>query len=186
MPGTIRLGAVLALLAAAVALPGCGSDEVSGEIPAENAANLNTTLASVRAEIDAGCTDPEQAQDQAQAFVDQVNLLPQASGEVKQELQEAADHLRTLVESECATTEEPGTTPDTTPTTDTDTTPTDTTPTETTPTDTTPTDTTPTETTPTDQTPPPSDGDGGGPPSDGGNGGTGGTGGTGGPGDDDE
>ena len=76
MPGTIRLGALLALLAVAVALSGCGSDEVSGEIPADNADELNSALADVRAEIEAGCTDPDQAREQAQAFVDEVNDSP--------------------------------------------------------------------------------------------------------------
>ena len=99
MPGTIRLGALLALLAVAMALPGCGSDEVSGEIPADNAADLKSALADVRLEIEAGCTDPDQAREQAQAFVDEVNRLPaDPSGELKTELQEAADHLRNLVD----------------------------------------------------------------------------------------
>jgi hypothetical protein len=179
MPGTIRLGALLALLAVAMALPGCGSDEVSGEIPADNAADLKSALADVRLEIEAGCTDPDQAREQAQAFVDEVNRLPaDPSGELKTELQEAADHLRNLVDSECASTEPPTTTQSTAATTDASTTTSsteDTTTTEPTTTDTTATDTT----TSTDDAPPPGDGHGNGP-------GDGGTGGTGGPSDGDD
>ena len=174
MPGTIRLGAVLALLAAAVALPGCGSDEISGEIPPGNATDLNSALASLSEEVATGCTDPGQAQDLAQAFVTQVNLLPQDSGEVKQELQEAANHLRLLVEEECASTEPTTTTQSTAPATSSSSTETSTTETSTTETSTTETSTG--TTTGTDEPP---QGNGNGPP-DGvppGNGGTGGTGG---------
>ena len=176
MPGTIRLGALLALLAAAVALPGCGSDEVSGEIEPGDATELNNALAGVRAEIEAGCTDLEQARDQAQAFLNQVNELPQEpTGEVKGELQEAALRLRTLVESECTPTESPTTTPSSTTTPPTTTEPTTTEPT-----------TTTESSTPTEEPPAPGNGNGNGPPGgeppgngppdDGGTGGTGGTG----------
>jgi hypothetical protein len=174
MPGTIRLGALLALLAAAVALPGCGSDEISGEIPPDDATRLNKALDGVGATIE---TDCDQAQEYAQDFVDEVNLLPQdPSGELKGELQDAGNHLRTLVESECASTEPPTTPPATSSTASTTTTSS----TEDTTTADTTTTTTDTTTTPTDETQPP--GNGNGPPGGGPPGQDGGTGGTGGPG----
>jgi hypothetical protein len=173
MPGTIRLGALLALLAAAVALPGCGSDEISGEIPAENVPTLNAALEGVSTTIE---TDCDQAQAYAQDFVDAVNELPQdPTGEVKTELQSAGDHLRTLVETECPATDTPQTTQDTTDATTTDTADTTTDTATTDATTTTTTDTT-TDTTTTDQTQPPDGNDGDGPPNDGGTGGTGGPG----------
>jgi len=177
MPGTNRLPPFLALLFVLAALSGCGSDEISGEIPPDDAAELKSALAGVRAEIEAGCTDPDQAQAQAQAFVNAVNALPEdPSAGLKPELQDAADHLRTLVDSECASTEPPTTTQSTTPTTPTTSAETSTSDTSTTETSTTSTSTT----TSTDEPPPP--GNGNGPPGDGppgppGDGGTGGTGG---------
>lgn len=173
MPGTKRLAASLALLAAVAALSGCGSDEVSGEIPAEDALALNEALDGVSASIEADC---DQAQEYAQDFVDAVNELPQdPSGELKPELQNAGDHLRTLVATECAA-EPPATTQSTTTTTTS--TPTETSTTETSTTDTSTTETSTSTTTSTDETTPPGNGNGGGPPDGGppGNDGTGGTG----------
>lgn len=175
MPGTIRLGALLALLAVAVALSGCGSDEVSGEIPADRAPALTAALDGVSRTIE---TDCDQAQVHAQDFIDAVNDLPaDPSGEVKAELQDAGDHLRTLVESECASTEPDTTTPTTSSTAPTSTASTS----STTDTTTTETSTTTTSSTSTDDVPP--DGNGNGPPNGVPPGQDGGTGGTGGPGD---
>ncbi|MEK6326611.1 MAG: hypothetical protein AABM66_03670 [Actinomycetota bacterium] len=173
MPGTKRLGALLALVAAVVAVSGCGSDEISGEIPTENATRLNAALAGVRTAVDSGPTGCQQAADQTDLFVYEVNRLPaDPSAELKAELQAAGDHLRALVDNECALTEPPTTTSITTSTTSTSTPST----TETSTTDTSTTDTT---TTSTDQTQPPGNGNGNGPPGgvppgqDGGTGGTG-------------
>ena len=181
MPGTNRLRALLALLAAAVALSGCGSDEISGEIPELNARDLKAALAAVRAGIEANPPHCDTAASQADEFVHQVNLLPADVAEVKTELQGAGANLRTLVDAECTTTDTSQTTQTTTPTTPT-TTPSTTEPTTT---DTTTTDTTSTTSTTTDEPPSPGDGSGGG-PSGGGGGTDGGTGGTGGGGTGDE
>jgi hypothetical protein len=180
MPGTNRLRALLGLLAAVAALSGCGSDEISGEIPQENAADLNDALAAVRTATEESPPDCGGAAVGAKQFVDAVNALPaDPAAELKAELQDAGENLRTLVEQQCAATEPTGpsgTQPqETSPTTSTTTT---TTPTTTDTTDTTDTTTTGT-TTSTDETQPPGDGNGGGPPGGGppGDGGTGGTGG---------
>jgi hypothetical protein len=168
MPGTNRLRALLALLAAVAALSGCGSDEISGEIPPDNAARLNAALGGVSSAV--ASQNCEEALSQADQFVAEVNDLPiEAGEELKAELRSAGDHLSTLVSDECPSTgtTEPTTEPTTTePTTTEPTTTTTTTTTEpTTTTDETQTTTTTDETTP--------DGNGGSP----GNGGTGGTGG---------
>lgn len=176
MPGTIRLGALLALLAVAVALSGCGSDEVSGEIPQDQAAELNSTLAAVSDDIAAqNCED---AASGAEQFVAQVNDLPMEAGtELKAELREAGEHLGLLVSEECVSTEPSGTTQNTSST------PPTSTPTESSTTESSTTETSTTTTTSTEDAPPPGNGNGppgGGPP------GNGGTGGTGGPGDGDD
>jgi hypothetical protein len=181
MPGTNTLRALLALFAVTAALSGCGSDEINGEIPPDNATRLKDALDGVRSEIES--SDCDAAASRADRFIDEVNLLPLDAGEeLKTELRNAGINLRTLVDNQCAVTEPPPTTQDTT---------TDPTTTETTSatTDTTTTDTT-TDTTTTDEQPPPGNGNGNGPPGgvppgngppDGGtDGGTGGTGGGGG------
>ncbi len=168
MPGTKRLGALLALLAAVVAVSGCGSDELSGEIPQENAIALNAALRAVNGAV--ALQNCDEANTAADGFVAEVNALPADAGEeLKAELRAAGENLRTLVDTECDSTE-PTTTQSTTEPTTTDTT-TEPTTTDTTTTDTT-TEPTTTDTTTTDQTRPPGDGDGGGS----GDGGTGGTG----------
>jgi hypothetical protein len=177
MPGTNTLRALLALFAATAALSGCGSDEISGEIPPENAGALKAALDGVRSEIES--SDCDAAASEADQFIDQVNLLPLDAGEeLKTELRNAGINLRTLVDNQCTVTEPPPTTQETT----TDTTTPDTTSSTT---DTTTTDTT--DTTTTEEQPPPGNGNGNGPPGgvppgngppDGGtDGGTGGTGG---------
>jgi hypothetical protein len=169
MPGIIRLPPLLAFLAVIAVLSGCGSDEISGEIPPENATALNSALRAVNGAVALqNCNEASAAADE---FVAEVNLLPlDAGAELKAELRRAGDNLRTLVSDECPTTVEPGTTQSTTEPTTTDTT-TEPTTTDTTTTDSTTTDTT---TTSTDETQPPGNGNGGGPPGDGGTGGTGG------------
>ena len=174
MPGTNRLRALLALLAAAVALSGCGSDELSGEIPEQNALALKAALTAVRAEIEGNPPNCDTAASQADEFVHQVNLLPADVAEVKTELQGAGANLRTLVDAECPTTD----TSQTTPTTSTTTSPTTSSTTTSSTTTSSTTDTTSTDTT-TEEPPPPGNGDGSGSSGDGGgtDGGTGGTGG---------
>lgn len=172
MPGITRLPPLLVLLAILAVLPGCGSDDISGEIPQVNATALNQALDGVSSAIATG--NCEAAASQAEAFDSAVNRLPaDPSADLKPELQDAADNLRTLVDTECVSTEttlptstqqETSSTSSTTPTTTSSTEETDTTST---------TDTT----TSTGETAPPANGQGpggGGPPGQGGTGGTGG------------
>jgi hypothetical protein len=145
---------LLAVLAVLATLSGCGSGEISGEIPQENAQDLNAALEDVRTAVESGpqgCTEADSAADQ---FVDEVNALPaDPAAELKAELQAAAHNLRTLVDNQCASTGTPDTTsPTTTPTTE--------------PTTTEPTTTEPTTTEPTTEEPPPP-GNGNGPPGNG-------------------
>ncbi|HXE98844.1 MAG TPA: hypothetical protein VN458_00700 [Solirubrobacterales bacterium] len=176
MPGITKLPSLLALLAILAVLPGCGSDEISGEIPPANATVLNDALDGVSTAI--ADQDCETAASRADEFVNAVNALPaNPSADLKPELQAAGDNLRTLVSDECATTEptqpthtQQPTTSSTTSTTTSSTEETDTTTTST--------------TTSTDETEPPGNGQGqgpgsGGPPGQGTDGGTGDTGGTG-------
>jgi hypothetical protein len=181
MPGTNRLPPLLALLFVLAALSGCGSgDDISGEIPQENAADLNNALAAVRTATEASPPDCGDAAVGAKQFVDAVNALPaDPAAELKTELQVAGDNLRTLVDAQCPATAPSGTTgtqPDTTTTTEE--TETATTTDETAPTETT---TTTEETTTTGDEngggPPGGGPPGGGPPGGGTDGGTGGTGG---------
>jgi hypothetical protein len=166
---------LLALLFVLAALSGCGSDEISGEIPQDNAAELNAALADVRAATESTPPDCEDAASGAEQFVDAVNLLPaDPTDELKAELQAAGDNLRTLVDNKCAATEPTGPTGTQTQETSSTSTTSSTTSSTTDTTDTTTTDTT----TSTDETHPQGNGNGppgGGPPGqDGGTGGTGG------------
>jgi hypothetical protein len=175
MPGTNGLSPLLALLFVLAALSGCGSDEISGEIPAADAAELNAALAAVRTATESSPPQCEDATLGAKRFVDAVNALPaDPAAELKAELQGAGENLRTLVDQQCAATEptEPSSTQpqETSSTTSTTTTSSSTTE----PTDTT---TTTSTTSSTDQTQPPGNGTGGGPQGGGTDGGTGGTGG---------
>ena len=179
MPGITRLPsllALLALLAILAVLPGCGSDEISGEIPLNNANQLNAALDGVSNAI--ASQNCEAATAQAEEFVNAVNALPaDPAADLKPELQAAGNNLRTLVSDECTTTEPTQQTstqqPETSSTTSTTSSSTE-------ETDTTTTSTT----TSTDETEPPGNGQGqgpsgGGPPGQGTDGGTGDTGGTG-------
>ena len=168
---------MLALLFVLAALSGCGSDEISGEIPQANADELNASLDEVRTAVESSppqCTTAKSAADQ---FVADVNALPADAGsELKDALRDAGDNLRVLVDEQCAST---GTTDTATSTTTTPTTSsTSTTSSTTTPTTTHTTDTTSTTSTTTEEQPPPGNGNAGGPPGNGGgaDGGTGGTG----------
>jgi len=176
MPGTNRLPPFLALLFVLAALSACGSDEIDGEIPPDNAVELNASLDDVRAAVESSqdCATAESAADQ---FVAAVNDLPATAGaDLKEALQEAGGNLRVLVDQQCASTGATvpsGPEPTSSSTTSSETTTTSST------TDTTSTTTT---TTSTDETQPQGNGNGGGPPGPSGNGppGNGGTGGTGG------
>jgi hypothetical protein len=175
MPGTNRLPPLLALLFVLAALSGCGSDEISGEIPPDNATELNAALDAVRIATESSPPDCEGAALGAKQFVDAVNGLPaDPAAELKAELQDAGENLRTLVDQQCAATEPTGPSGTQSQETSSTTTTTDET---TTTTDETSTTTDETSTT-TDEQPPPGNGNGGGPPGGGGtDGGTGGTGG---------
>lgn len=96
MPGILRnavLGAV-----AATAIAGCGSDD--GTIPPNDAENLINRLDVIESHVqDQNC---DQAQAQADGFRDEVNLLPASvDDEVKRGLQQVADQLVELAESDC-------------------------------------------------------------------------------------
>jgi len=174
MPGTNGLTPLLALLFVLAALSGCGSDEISGEIPASDAARLNAALERVSAAVESGPQGCTTAASEADQFVEEVNALPaDPAAELKGELQAAGKNLRTLVDQQCATTEPTGTQPQETSSTTSSTTTSSST-TETTDT------TTGTTTSSTEETQPPGNGNGNGPPGGGPpGGGTDGTGGTG-------
>ncbi len=167
---------MLALLFVLAALPGCGSDEIDGEIPALNAQELNASLEELRAAVESGPAGCATAELNADQFVDDVNALPADAGtDLKTALREAGDNLRGLVDEQCASTGATGPSgPRSTSSSTTSSEPTTTSST----TDTTTTTTTDETTTTTDETPPRGNGNGNGPPDGGGtDGGTGGTGG---------
>jgi hypothetical protein len=163
------LAFAVALLAAAIAVTGCGGDDKGKGIPAATATALNTQLDGVKARLAQGsagaCRDILDAPDSRGPNKKNVeNLIDEmpddVDSDVKSALEDSFDHLWDLVQQECddkASKQDTNTTPA-------DTTPTNTTPTDTTPTDTTPTDTTPTDTTSTspDEAPLPNDGNGNG------------------------
>jgi hypothetical protein len=168
----------LALVAAAVAVTGCGGDEEGKGIPAATASALGQQLDGVQQRIDEGsagaCRDileaPNERGPNKQKVEELIDSLPDdVDSDVRSALEDSFDRLWDLVQQECddkASKEEDEKKTDTTPTkTQEETTPTETTPTETTPTETTPTETTP----PSEEELPPGEGDG--------NGGGGGTGG---------
>jgi hypothetical protein len=156
----------LALVAACLAVAGCGGNDNGSPIPAATARSLDAQLDGVQARIDQGsegaCKDilegprgpnKQQVQDLIESLPDSVDA------DVRSALQDSFDNLWDVVQQECddkASKTETNTTTTETPT---NTTPTDTTPTDTTPTDTTPTDTTTTPTAP-DEAPLPNDGTG--------------------------
>ena len=100
MPGSLRnavLGAV-----AATAIAGCGSDD--GTIPPDNASNLISQLDAIESNFEN--QECEQALDHAETFKSNVNLLPASvEDEVKEGLQQTADRLVNLAESDCETPE---------------------------------------------------------------------------------
>jgi hypothetical protein len=103
MPGTNRLCAPLGLVAAVVALSGCGSSDVGGEIPQADAAQLNASLDAVNSAI--ASNDCATASAQADAFVQMVNDLPASAGtELKDALRNAGENLEGLVADQCSTT----------------------------------------------------------------------------------
>jgi cobalamin biosynthesis protein CobT len=100
MPGRTQI-TLLACLCAAV-LAGCGSDE-EGTIPQDNSAQLIDRLDAVEERVAAG--DCESAQQQADAFVAEVNELPaEVDDEVKGGLQDGADRLVELSNDQCEDT----------------------------------------------------------------------------------
>jgi hypothetical protein len=148
----------VAALSCAAALAGCGSNGITGEIPAPNAQELNSDLEQVRTALaNKDCQGAPSAADQ---FVAQVNELPAEAGEeLKSALRDAGRNLTTLVNQTCASTGTSPTEPETTsePTTES--------PTES---DTTPTTTSTSSTPTTDETETQPNGNGGEPPGQGG------------------
>jgi outer membrane murein-binding lipoprotein Lpp len=119
MPGTTRLPALLALVAAVAALSGCGSDdEIGGQVPPANADQLTAALNAVRSDVEAGQCDA--AASEARAFVEAVNGLPvTATAELKDALRDAGGNLQQLVSEECPATGATGPTGEQTTTADT-------------------------------------------------------------------
>jgi uncharacterized membrane protein YgcG len=154
MLGQKRLAGALAVAAIAVAISACGSSD-SKSIPQEDADQLLSALTAVQTAIDN--RECEQAQEQAQNFVQAVNALPETVGtEDKETLRTAGENLEELAADPNQCKPEPiGTTdvPDTTSSTTSI------------PPETTETTTSSTTTTTTSSEPPPTD-SGGGPPTD--------------------
>ena len=102
MPGRAQITLLAGLCAAAIA--GCGSDE-AGTIPAQNSEQLTSLLDAIESDVATG--DCDLAQQHAQEFVDNVNLLSaDVDREVKGALQEAGARLSELSTdpSQCETT----------------------------------------------------------------------------------
>jgi hypothetical protein len=156
---------VLALVAASVAVAGCGGDEEGKPIPATTAAGLQAQLENIQGRIDQGsegaCKDilggpRDPNKEQVEQLID--SMPDDVDSDVRSALQDSFDHLWDLVQQECddkAPKEQTNTAPAETQTEET-------TPTET-ETETEPAETE-TETTPTspDEAPLPNDGDGNG------------------------
>jgi hypothetical protein len=154
MPGFSRLAGLLVLAGFVAALAGCGSDDISGTIPADSATQLNAQLETVSRDVQAGdCTGATSA---ASEFGDIVDGLPAEAGtELKDALRTAGNNLEGLVSTQCAPTGATGETRSQ-PTTSTSTSTT-----EPPPTTTTSSTTTTTETTTTEETKPQENGGGG-------------------------
>ena len=74
-------------------LSGCGSDEISGEIPQDERRRSNAALRAVRGAVER--RDCDAAQTAADQFVAQVNALPADAGdELKAELRAAGENLQ--------------------------------------------------------------------------------------------
>jgi hypothetical protein len=101
MPRMKRLSALFALAALVAAISGCGSDDVSGTIPQDDAQQLIADLNAVEAA--AASQNCATAEARAQEFVEHVNELPAPSGEaLKATLREAGGNLEQLVREPCA------------------------------------------------------------------------------------
>ena len=97
-----RLHIWLLVCGFALALAGCGSDEV-GTIPPDEANNLLAVLAAVEKYADEG--NCELAQSQAAEFISRVNALPNdVDNEVAGELTKAATNLDDLAANDCTET----------------------------------------------------------------------------------
>jgi hypothetical protein len=99
MPGWKRLSALLAVAAVATAATGCGSNEINGTIPTDQAAVLNDDLDAVQNAVAADrCAEATAAADR---FVATVNSLPADAGiELKTALRDAGTNLKTLAACE--------------------------------------------------------------------------------------
>ena len=155
---TIRapLSATLASVALAVALPGCGDDDVGDPIPSAKANTLLDDLDAAQADMNGG--DCEGALARIDDIRNEVDTLDDVGvgADVQDALGDGVDTLRTLASDRCEEVGQPETTPETTP---------ETVPpvTETVPPPTTETTPPPTETTPEpipEPEPPPDEGDG--------------------------
>jgi predicted small lipoprotein YifL/type II secretory pathway pseudopilin PulG len=138
-----RLLTALVLVAALVALAGCGSSGTTKTIPRGVSATLIRLLRDARDQSGDPAKCPALLRAAARVEAEVQSLPPSVDKNTRDSLVNGATHLAQSAQQECQNTQ-------TTPTTPTVTTPTVTTPTVTTPTQTTPT--TPTQTTPTTPT----------------------------------
>jgi hypothetical protein len=149
------------LLAATAAIAGCGDDD-EPRIPRSVAADIRAELILAKQRLrPLRCNDLDE--ESIPDLERQIARLPEDS-DVRNTLEEGVDHLRSLVEAECADRREQQEETDTTDTTEPPTTTETTTapPETTTPPETTPPETTPPETTPPETTPPDNDNGNGG------------------------
>jgi hypothetical protein len=104
MPGTNRILPLLGLVAVVAALSGCGSgNDINGQIPAEQAAQLNGALSAVNSAVQSN--DCATANSQSDEFVTLVNNLPASAGtELKEALRDAGTNLQGLVRVQCPPT----------------------------------------------------------------------------------
>jgi hypothetical protein len=101
MPGTKRLAPLLAVLAVAAGVAGCGSSDIKGTIPESDATAMNADLDAVEAATER--LDCPTAEASAHDFTEKVNLLPATVGEeLKGTLQDAAAQLEQQVKASCA------------------------------------------------------------------------------------
>ena len=106
-----RLTALLLAASFAAGAAGCGGDD-EPKIPRADAAELRSALLEAKRRLDPiRCGDLDE--DSLPKLEERVAALPE--GDVRQSLEDGVEHLRTLIEAECAARErEPDTSTDTT------------------------------------------------------------------------
>jgi hypothetical protein len=96
-----RLAAVIAIAVIGAATAGCGSNDIDGTIPQEDADQLISDLDAI--ESASASNDCASAEARAQDFKEHVDALPATSGvALKEALRGAGDNLEQLVRDPCA------------------------------------------------------------------------------------